>query len=475
MIKLRLNGFNQSMLYGASIALMKGVSLLILPFIAHQLSAEEFGQLEIISTLAIIGSILVGMGLEDTLFRFVGTAQTNQQRRNIAANIFSLALITGAIALIIGWFAAIFITTWIPGKPSLYAVRLVLSLLALEACIAIPLGWLRMNNRALSFFLMTCGRAVIQAILVVVLLYLDRGVAGVLEAGLIAAVAQTLLLSYLHIRDTGLNFSLQTGKRAFIYSLPIVGSGLVAFALNGLDRWILADHTALTDVAEFGIAAKFALATVLLLQPFSMWWSPRRFAVLNEKNGPKKVAAFIATGASLALLITVLVGLSSPLLITWLLPASYAQAGQYALGLVLVMLIKELVELFNIGCFVGNTTGSQLIINIIGATLGITAMLILTPYLQVWGIILSLLLAQCIRLVLFYNTSQYFLPLNYPSAALLQLTAVCTFWLLLGSQIHTAIPLILVILLATTSLLFIAHKLELIILPINTLNKITQQ
>jgi len=475
MTKQRLSGFNQSMIYGASIALMKGVSLLILPFITHQLSTEEFGQLEVISTLAIIGSILVGMGLEDTLFRFAGTAPTIEQRRHIAADIFSLTLIIGIIAIIAGWFAAKTLATWLPGEPSVYELRLVLSVLALEGCIAIPLGWLRMNNRTVSFFLVTCGRALIQAILVIVLLYLDRGVAGVLEAGLIAAVAQTLILSYLHIHDTGLNFSLKTGKRSFIYSLPIVGSGLVAFALNGLDRWILAENTTLTDVAEFGVATKFALATVLLLQPFGMWWSPRRFKVLHEINGREKVAYFIAVGGSLALLIAVMVGLTAPLLITWLLPASYSLAGQYAVGLVLVMLVKELVELFNMGCFTGNTTGTQLIINILGAAAGVIGMLLLTPYFQVWGVILSLLLAQCVRLLFFYKASQYFLSLRYPLGSLFILTSLCVFWLLMGSQSVTIGQSILITLLATATMLTAVHQLKLITLPVHVLKKVAER
>ena len=461
------SGLKQSILYGISIALMKGVSLLILPFIAHQLSTAEFGRLEVISTLAIIGSILVGMGLEDTLFRFAGGAATKQQQDHIASEIFSLGLLITVIALICGWFAANTLADWIPGNPSLYEVRLVLCVLALEGCIAIPLGWLRMNNRALSFFVASCGRALLQAVLVVVFLYLDRGVAGILEAGLIAAIAQTLLLSYWQLRDTGLHFSLQTGRRSLIYSLPIVGSGLLAFALNGLDRWILAENTSLADVAEFAIAAKFALATVLLLQPFGMWWSPRRFTVLNETHGREKVTRFVTLGAGLALLTAVWVGLLSPALISWLLPESYTNAGQYVLGLVAIMLLKELVELFNIGCFIGKTTTCQFIINLVAAVVGITAMLLLTPDYQVWGVILSLLLAQSIRLLLFYKASQYFLALNYPVASLLLLTALSIIWLLLSAQITGLGQLIVLLLSATGSLIATAHALKIITLPVN--------
>jgi len=176
-MKIKLSdGIKQSLLYGASIALMKGVSLLMLPFIANHIAAEEFGRLEVITTLAIIGSILVGMGLEDTLFRFAGPEKNINKRRHISAEIFTLTILIGTLTLIGGWFLAPIITPSFPGNPSVYEIRLVLSLLALEGCIAIPLGWLRMNNKAVSFFFVSTGRALLQALLVVIFLYLNRGV-----------------------------------------------------------------------------------------------------------------------------------------------------------------------------------------------------------------------------------------------------------------------------------------------------------
>ena len=40
------HALQQTLLYGASIALMKGISLLMLPFIAHHLAPQAFGQID---------------------------------------------------------------------------------------------------------------------------------------------------------------------------------------------------------------------------------------------------------------------------------------------------------------------------------------------------------------------------------------------------------------------------------------------
>jgi len=459
------DGLKQTLLYGSSIALMKGVSLLMLPFIAHHLSTEEYGRLEVITTLAIIGSILVGMGLENTLFRFAGASHDQLERQRLAAEIFGLTLIIGSVSWFIGWLAAEHIASLIPGNPSQYEVQLVISILALEGAIAIPLGWFRMRNRVFHFFFATTGRALTQAILVLILLASGRGVEGVLEAGLIAAASQAMILAYFHIQDTGLSLSRETGTRSFIYSLPIVGSGLVAFSLNGLDRWILADFASLADVAQFGVAAKFSLAMILLMQPFSMWWSPRRFEVLHQAEGHQKVANFIVVGITLALIISVLVSLASPLLINWLLPESYASATQYVVGLVLVMLLKEISDLVNIGCFNGKTTGTQLLINSTGAAVGIVCMFWLTPLYAVWGIILSLIFAQALRVLMFFIASQHFLPLNYPLRSLLLFTSISAGWLIFSTQTITLTQQILTIFAAAITLLSAAIFLKMIPVP----------
>lgn len=423
-----------AMLYGFSIALMKGLSLLMLPFIANCLSSDDFGRLEVISSFAIIGSILIGLGLEDALFRYAGTEKSLAVKRSIAAKLYTLTLSVSVLTLIIAALIPASFGSALPASPSDYELRLVLYLLAFEGCIAVPLGWLRMNNRVFLFFNITVGRAFVQASLVYVFLSNQQGVAGILEASLIAAAIQAAILAYIQIKDTGLSLKPISTLPLFSYCGPIVFSGLLAFSLNGFDRWILSEQHTLTDVAHFSVASKFALAVVLLMQPFGMWWSPKRFEILSKLNGAKKSVEFITLGLTLTLIITVSIGLLSPILVKLLLPDNYQISGQYALVLVLAMCFKEMSELVNIGCFTGDSTQTQLYVNAICALIGVALMLCLTPHFSVWGIVIALLITQFSRLLLLFNASQYFLPLAYPIRTLVSHTLFAIFWLLLGLQ-----------------------------------------
>ncbi len=453
------------LLYGGSIALMKGISLLMLPFIAHQLTEAEFGQLEVVSSIAIIGSVLIGMGLEDALYRFAGAEQDHTKRHRMAGDIYTLTLIIGVAMLPVAWLGADLVTGWVPGDINPDAVRLILLMLALEGGIAVPLGWLRMRDQAVLFFTITTGRAILQAILTVVFLTMDRGVVGVLEAGVYSAALQAVILGAWQVRDTGFGLSSTVVKRAVIYSFPIVLSGLLAFTLNGMDRWILAQYASLEQVAHFGVAAKFAIAVVLLLQPFGMWWMPKRFEILFGDDGRQRVVSYTSMGVALTLIITVTVSLGTPVLIDWLMPAGYAIAGSYAALLILAAACKELSELLNLGCFAGNTTRMQVVINAISGLAGFLLMIWLTPQYAVWGVATALLIAQCLRLLLFYIIGQRLYHIPYPLGAGLLLTAAAITWIAVGMMTFSVWVRCGLTLVAAISMLLLAIRLNLIPVP----------
>jgi O-antigen/teichoic acid export membrane protein len=457
----------QHAFYALGIVVMKGVSFFMLPFIARHLPPDDFGRLEILTSLGAVGGIVVGFGLLNTLFRFAGMAESEADRRRIVAESFGLNLAIGAIALVGGLVLADPIARALPGNVAPHLVQLTLLMVALEGCIAIPLGWLRMEERAGLFFALNSGKAIIQALLVVLFLSQGRGIQGVLEAGLIAAALLSAATVWLQWRDTGIRLCLSGQQRMLRYSLPLVGSGLLGFALTGLDRWVLADAIGPGDMAQYAIAAKFAMLAALLLQPYLMWWSPRRFSMLQETDGTEKAAIYAATGSVLSLLIVVAVGLSAPLAVRWMFPPAYHDAMHYVPWLVLVMAIKDSAELLNLGCYTGKHTHVQLLINLGGAIVGVAALLALVPAWGIWGAVVAMGFAQVLRLLLYYIVSQRLLPLPYPTHGLVLMTGLTLAVLWFGGQIDDDLVRAVLALTATALMVFLAQRMQLLPLPHN--------
>ncbi|AXV19231.1 oligosaccharide flippase family protein [Aeromonas veronii] len=426
-------GVNQiAMLYYAGgLLLMKGISLLMLPVLTHQLLPREYGQLEVLLTLINLGSLILGFGLVDALYRFAGLAKDEQERQQVVARMFGLVWLIALASLVLLWLLAPVVQAWLPVETRLADVRWVLCALPFEGVIGVPLAWLRMRNQARLFFVATAGKAVIQSVLTGWWLWLGWGVSGVLASGTLTCVALALLLSLWQWRDSGIRFDWQHYRPLLRYGLPLVVSGLAGFALSGLDRWLLADVVGEALLAYYAVAGKLALAVGLLLQPFALWWYPRRFMLLREPDGLRLNAHYSVMGSVLGFVTAGIVGLTAPLLIRWLTPESYHGAIAYIPLLVLGMAVRNVSDLLNVGCFSGEKSNAQMVINLGCSALGVAGFLLAIPPFGVAGVIWTLLLVYLVRALAFYLVSQRLLPLPYRLSTLWasSLGALAMVWL----------------------------------------------
>ena len=66
---MRKSIYRETLLYALALILGKGISLLMIPIVTGRLSPAEYGELEILVTVADLGSIVLGLGLADTLLQ----------------------------------------------------------------------------------------------------------------------------------------------------------------------------------------------------------------------------------------------------------------------------------------------------------------------------------------------------------------------------------------------------------------------
>ena len=418
-VKLRHGPLQQALYYGLGILLMKGLSLFMLPVFTAYLLPAEYGRLEVILALASIGSLLLGFGLSDALYRYAGLAESQGERQAVLRNVFSLSLLLGVLLTLPLYALAGQIADWLPGQASALEVRLLLLAVALEGCIGIPLAWLRMCQRARLFFWLSTAKVAVQALLSFYWLAHGWGVLGVLLAGTVSALLLAAWLLFDCCRQFGLRLEWRRVPELLSYGGPMMISGFAGFILAGLDRWWLAAQLGEAGMAPYALASKLALACGILMQPFALWWYPRRFALLQEPDGLARAAQMAVLGSLLAVLLAGAVGLVAPLLILWLTPSDYHQAIGLLPWLIAAMACKQMAELLNLGCYVERNSNLQMYINVATALLAVLAYALwIAPY-GVYGALWAILLCYGLRLLLFYGISQRRLYLPYRLAPLL--------------------------------------------------------
>ncbi len=407
------NLMSQSVYYGLGMFLMKGISLVMLPVYTHYLSPEDYGRLEILVVMANVFSIILGFGLVEALCRFVGLAKEYSDKKKHAGECLFIALIVAFSSYLFFYFLSSSIATLLPDAITAHEVYLLGMALAVSGLINVPLAWLRITDNAILFFKITMLKVLLQVVLSVYWLAQGMGISSILAAGAVSSVIVAVFLCFIQIKETGLHFSLNNLINISKYASPIFIGGLATFALSGMDRWVLAEYFGAKEIAAYAIAIKFALVPTLLIQPFTLWWLPKRYSVLNESNGKEVNAHFAILGSIISVLTCGAIGFIGPYLIQLLTPVEYHSAITILPWLLLCMLIKMVSELLNLGCFIDKSSQTQMNINFFSCGVGALLLLVLVPIFMVVGAIASLLVANILRLVLFYHYSQKQLYLPY--------------------------------------------------------------
>lgn len=407
------NLLNQSALYGLSIFLMKGISLIMLPIYTHYLMPSDYGRLEVLVVFSNVASIILGFGLVEALYRFVGLAEEVQQKKRHGAECLLIAGIITIISYAFFHFYSKDLVLLLPGTITENELYLLGIALCVGGLINIPLAWLRITDRAGLFFAISMLKVLLQVILTFYWLINGWGITSILAAGAVSSVIVALILCIIQLKETPIRFSLKHVNSILYYAGPIFIGGVATFTLSGMDRWLLAEHFGATEIATYAIAIKFALVPILLIQPFTLWWFPKRFSVLKEQNGKALNAHFAVLGAIISVLICGCVGLLGPVLIQLLTPVSYHAAIGILPWLLLCTLLKMLADLLNLGCFVEKNSKVQMNINLVASGFGGLFLIILVPLFMIEGALTSLIAANIIRMALFYYFSQRQVYLPY--------------------------------------------------------------
>lgn len=416
---------HQAVYYGLGILLMKSVSLVMLPIMTSYFTPAEFGALELMLSISNFATLLVGFGLVDALYRFVGLNENPEDEDKITANFITMAIIIGVISLVFGMILAPFILTFLSDEITLFDMQLLVLMFSFEGCIAIPLAWLRMKDQAFIFFVLTSIKVVIQASLSWILLREGYGITAVLWGGLISIILLVSVLLFIQIRQTGLHLNLILSKDILTYGFPLVLSSLATFALYGVDSWIIVAVSSEHELGLYSLAKKIALISVILMQPYAMWWYAKRFEQLKQPNGMLCVAKNTSLGLVLMMVFSTLVFLSSSLLMQFFIDEKYHAAMDYLPWYLLFLAVRQVSDLINMGCYVNKSTINVMYIDFATAALALILCYVLSSSYQVFGVIYALLSAQIFRAASFYVYSQRVLPLKFAWDKLFLLAGIC--------------------------------------------------
>lgn len=420
----------QVFLYGLGIVSLKLISLLMLPIVTRILSPSEYGSLEVLLTFNNLLLIILSFGLSDAIFRFGGTAKSDTAMETICGNAATLALKISLVFCIPMIIFAKYIATWLPGQ--ITAWQIIFLAIAYIPCniLMVQLDWLRFKDNVKTFVWVNFIRALIQALVVLITLLQGYGISGIMFASAVSNGAIVLHFALFQFKGKFKN-NHRWQKKLFLYGLPLSLNGIADFITLWLDNWWLAATVGTAVMAKFALAIKFSFITSLLIQPFSMWWYPKRFKHLNTETERQYNANITEIGVALGFVSAFFIMIISQLIIKILIPVEYHEAIAYLPWTCFIFALKNAGDMMNTSLLLEKPF-YLMWINIFIAVLTVIGFYVYIPLYQSWGVILVLNLVFAFRwfLNVYLSQKEFYLPYRYYRLALLIIMLIVSILLL---------------------------------------------
>ncbi len=294
-LSLALEMVKNSGLYAVGAMMSPLVSLILTPFLAHNLSPSDYGALATLYIIVDLISTITQLGLSPAFFRaYNKDYDTPRDRAGVLANtILLLAVVTipAGIAMI---FAAPVLSQLFL-KSSAYSGPVALTCVVIVAeNLALPASsWFRAEKRPIPYTVLSViGILGVLGASIVLVGFLHMGVNGALIAkGVSFAVTIVYtypLILFRLLRERGLSLRFDIMKSMLAFGIPTVFGDIASWVLQVSDSWLLTLIGG--GLAESGTyRAAYVLGGVLspvLLAPWGLAWGPIMYSVSKRDDAP---------------------------------------------------------------------------------------------------------------------------------------------------------------------------------------------
>lgn len=254
------------------------VSFLLLPLYTAKLSTEQYGTLDLYTTIASILMPILSLQLEQAIFRYFITAEDDE--KNILSSTAIFLFFSSLILTLVYIPIAIIMSVEYAALVLMYYITLLFSTVIQQ----VPRGYGNYKIYTLSAFLSSTIAILFSVLFICVF---NMNIDGILIARIISAV---FVVFYILIRCKLFNkiriryFKFSSLKSMLKYSVPLVFNQLGSWIVNYSDRVIIVSILDLGTNGIYAIANKFFTLITTTLNIYNMAWTESVTKALKDKD-----------------------------------------------------------------------------------------------------------------------------------------------------------------------------------------------
>ena len=342
---------SDSVIYGGTRALLKSLSFLLIPLVAHYVSPAEIGRLAVVLALVAIVDVFITAGMNGVFARFYFDRDQEGWRREIITLYMLIETVYPAVIVLPLIAASGSLSDRIFGVET-YASFFVIALIDvyLTNIVDLPMSLTRLRRRRRRFVVYSLTRGLTQILFTVLLVAVwHLGVKGILVASLIAVCVAAVVTLPEYVFDLTRRVNWRVGLDMIHFAWPGIIGGVAFYALGYLDRFFVRHFHGDTDTGLYEIAFRYAQVIVVAVLAFRMGWTPWHYPWLRSGRHKNMVARsalyyFFGTGLLVVLLAAWIVPVFH-----LLMPDSDLDAAPAVAPLALAALVSGTYTLFAVG------------------------------------------------------------------------------------------------------------------------------
>ena len=292
--------------YGLGDVAVSIVNFCLLGVYVRYLDVADYGVIGVLGSLEVVAKIVFRFGLDGAFMRLFYERDQVDDRRQLASTIFFFLLTLNGSIVIALLIAAPALSSALLGSTE-YTAALRLMLLNTFAIgfTFIPFHVLRMEQRTVTFSLLTLARAVLTTIVRLVLIVnLGLGVTGLYLADVIVTVAVLGVLQRWFAPLIRATFSRAVLRDALRFGLPRVPHAAAQQVIAVGDKFVLKLFVSIENIGVYSLAVSFGLVEKLFLSAFESAWAPFYYATIREPDAPRTFRIITTYGVAVLALLT---------------------------------------------------------------------------------------------------------------------------------------------------------------------------
>jgi O-antigen/teichoic acid export membrane protein len=403
-----------SLVYGLSLILTKGLAVLLLPIYARAMSIHDFGAYDLLVTLAVLGNLIITLEISQGLARHWVDASDKAGKVQLASTALYFTVGMYILFLAVGLFFIKPLGVWLfDGRDYTTALRLGLGFIAANGLYYLLLNQLRWELRSKAYAAVNFAYALVTLLLASVFCFrFQMGIEGAMLSQLLAAAFAALLSLWLLRGSFAWRIDGRALRAMLAFSLPLVPAGLAIFVSLYINRLALSHFTTLEDVGLFGMGTRIAGLVSLLIMGVQAALTPLVYQHYQEKETPERVARLFGWFLALALAACLCLTLFARELLQIVATSEYDRGARLVVFLAPALLLSQMY-IFAPGIGIRKKTYWQLWITLLTAVVSAVGNYLLVPRWGITGAAVVALLSASVFFACWVRASQWLYPIPY--------------------------------------------------------------